>query len=109
MGKNVIFGATGAIGSTTAKLLSAKGEELHLVARDENKLNALAEALNASTTIGDVLDETLFERVAQDAGDVVNGLVYAVGTLNLKNIKRLTSDDFLTDFRVNALGAALAV
>ena len=109
MGKIVIFGATGAIGSAVAKLLVDKGEALHLVARDEEKLKALSEALSASSTVGDVLDETLFERVAQDAGEVVNGLVYAVGTLNLKNIKRLSSDDFIKDFRVNALGAALAV
>jgi NAD(P)-dependent dehydrogenase (short-subunit alcohol dehydrogenase family) len=47
--------------------------------------------------------------VAEDVGEEVDGLVYAVGTLNLKNLPRLTVDDFLTDFRVNALGAALAV
>lgn len=109
MGKIVIFGATGAIGSTTAKLLSSKGEDLHLVSRDEDKLKSLSEELGASMTQGDVLDESLFSRVANDSGEVVNGLVYAVGTMNLKNLTRLTVDDFLTDFRVNALGAALAV
>jgi NAD(P)-dependent dehydrogenase (short-subunit alcohol dehydrogenase family) len=109
MGKIVIFGATGAIGSTTAKLLSSKDEELHLVARDGAKLQSLASELGASMTQGDVLEESLFSRVAEDVGEEVDGLVYAVGTLNLKNLTRLTVDDFLTDFRVNALGAALAV
>lgn len=37
------------------------------------------------------------------------GLVYAVGTINLKSIRRLEEDDFMNDFRMNALGAALAV
>lgn len=109
MGKIVIFGATGAIGSRTARTLSSKGEDLHLVGRDGDKLQSLAEELGASSTQGDVLDEALFEQVAADAGNVVSGLVYAVGTLNLKNLTRLTVDDFLTDFRVNALGAVLAV
>jgi NAD(P)-dependent dehydrogenase (short-subunit alcohol dehydrogenase family) len=36
-------------------------------------------------------------------------LVYAVGTINLKPLHRLTEAEFLQDFRVNALGAALAV
>jgi NAD(P)-dependent dehydrogenase (short-subunit alcohol dehydrogenase family) len=35
--------------------------------------------------------------------------VYAVGTLNLRNFQRLTDVDVLNDFRVNAVGAALAV
>jgi len=47
--------------------------------------------------------------VAQDAGEALDGLVYAVGTINLRSLGRLTEADFLTDFRVNALGAALAV
>lgn len=109
MEKIVIYGATGAIGSTTAKLLASKGEALHLVGRNKAKLEAIADELGASSTQGDVLDESLFARVAESAGETVSGLVYAVGTLNLKNLLRLSVDDFLTDFRVNALGAALAV
>jgi NAD(P)-dependent dehydrogenase (short-subunit alcohol dehydrogenase family) len=39
----------------------------------------------------------------------LDGLVYAVGTINLRSLQRLTEADFLNDFRVNALGAALAI
>jgi NAD(P)-dependent dehydrogenase (short-subunit alcohol dehydrogenase family) len=39
----------------------------------------------------------------------LDGLVYAVGTINLRSLGRLTEADFLTDFRVNAMGAALAI
>lgn len=80
MEKIVIFGATGAIGSTTARLLAAKGESLHFVGRDGAKLEAIADELGASSTQGDVLDEKLFARVAEDAAEAVSGLVYAVGT-----------------------------
>jgi NAD(P)-dependent dehydrogenase (short-subunit alcohol dehydrogenase family) len=51
----------------------------------------------------------LFARVARDAGESLDGLVYAVGTITLRSLGRLTETDFLVDFRVNALGAALAV
>jgi NAD(P)-dependent dehydrogenase (short-subunit alcohol dehydrogenase family) len=47
--------------------------------------------------------------VTADAGDALDGLVYAVGTITLRPLPRLTAADFLDDFRVNALGAALAV
>ena len=109
MQKIVIFGATGGIGSAAARRLNAKGYALHLVGRDENKLKALASELGASMTLGDVTDQALFERVAEDAGDAVHGLLYAVGTLNLKRINRLSTEDFLEDFQLNAIGAALAV
>jgi NAD(P)-dependent dehydrogenase (short-subunit alcohol dehydrogenase family) len=39
----------------------------------------------------------------------LDGLVYAVGTINQHSLGRLTEADFLTDFRVNAMGAALAI
>ena len=62
-----------------------------------------------SPSIGDVNDSSLFSKVAQDDGAVLDGLVYAVGTINLRSLGRLTEADFLNDFRVNAMGAALAI
>ena len=109
MDKVVIFGATGGMGSEIAHRLYEKKIELHLVGRDHKKTAALADELGAGYTTGDVNDPELFANVANDAGKTLGGLVYAVGTLNLKSIKRLTEDDFLNDFKVNAIGAALAV
>ena len=107
--KVIIYGGSGGIGSATARLLHARGDSLHLVARNEEKLVALADELGANYTVGDVTDAGLFTRVAEDAGDVIDGLVYAVGTINLRMLPRLKEEDFLHDFQVNALGAALAV
>ena len=107
--KVVIFGATGGMGSAIARRLAEAGVGLHLVARDQHKLRGLASALNAGWTAGDVRQEELFSRVAEEAGEPLSGLVYAVGTLNLQSLSRLSAEDMLQDFRVNALGAALAV
>jgi len=38
--------------------------------------------------------------------ETLHGLVYAVGSINLKPFGRLTADDFLNDYRINVLGAA---
>ena len=55
--KKVILGATGSIGSSLAKKLAESGEGLHLVGRDESSLSALANELNSTFTVCDVLEE----------------------------------------------------
>jgi len=109
MKKVVIFGATGGIGAATAKQLFDEGYQVHLVAREESKLKEMADEFDTDFTVGDVNDPALFEKVAEEVGDKIDGLVYAVGTMNLKSLQRLTPDEMLKDFKVNALGAAQAV
>jgi NAD(P)-dependent dehydrogenase (short-subunit alcohol dehydrogenase family) len=105
----LIYGATGGIGSALARRLFCSGKRVHLVARNEERLKALAQEVGADYTLGDVTDVALFPRVMEDAGTAVDGLVYAVGTIQIARIQRNEPDDFLRDFMVNALGAALAV
>ena len=97
------------MGSTTARLLRTRGFDLHLVGRRQDRLASLATELGVGCTAGDVTDPSLFERVTQQAGPALDGLVYAVGTIRLRSLARLTAADFLEDFQINALGAALAV
>lgn len=107
--KVLLYGGYGGIGAAIARRLHAQGVTLHLVGRDASKLDTLASELGAGFTAGDVTDPELFARVTTEAGEGVSGLVYAVGTINLKSFPRLTEADFLHDFQVNALGAARAV
>lgn len=110
MKRVVIYGGTGGIGAATARALRARGIPLHLAARDAARLAETAEALGETTvTAGDVTDPDFFGRVSQEAGAELAGLVYAVGTINLRPLARLTAADAETDFRINALGAFLAV
>lgn len=107
--KVLVYGGAGGIGSATARLLRARGSDLHLVGRDEARVSSLADELRAGFTIGDVTDAGLFTRVEAEAGEALDGLVYAVGTITLRSLQRLTQADFENDFRVNAMGAAMAV
>jgi len=109
MKKFLIYGGSGSVGSQVARLLHEKGYKLHLVGTNEEHLSQVAESVGAEYTVADVTDHESIEKVATDAGKELHGLVYAVGTINLKSLRRLTADDFLTDFRINAMGAALAV
>lgn len=108
-GKVLIYGGGGGIGSAVARILAQKGYGLHLAGRDEQKLAAVADDTGASFTLADVEDDDSFAHVMSEAGPSLAGLVYAVGTINLKLLGRLTIADFERDFRVNALGAALAM
>lgn len=108
-GKILIYGGSGAVGSETARILKEKGHDLHLVGSNEEKLKKIADELGASMTVADLKDPSSFETVAKEAGKELDGLIYAVGTINLKSLRRLSEEDFLNDFKLNAMGAALAV
>ena len=64
-------------------------------------------------SIADVEDPVSVSRAVDEAADIgggaLQGLCYAVGTINLKPFARLAGADFERDFTVNALGAARAV
>jgi NAD(P)-dependent dehydrogenase (short-subunit alcohol dehydrogenase family) len=108
-GKILIYGGSGGIGSATAHALHKRGYALHLVGRSVERLTSVAKETGATFTRGDVTDNSLFKRATEEAGGSLEGLVYAVGSINLKSLQRLTEADFLADYRLNALGAALAV
>jgi NAD(P)-dependent dehydrogenase (short-subunit alcohol dehydrogenase family) len=110
---HLVFGGTGGIGSAVARALHADGASVHLVARDEARLRALAGELSAGFTVADVerpddVARAVGQAVEQGGGSLA-GLCYAVGTINLKPVGRLTDADFERDFRVNAIGAVKAV
>jgi NAD(P)-dependent dehydrogenase (short-subunit alcohol dehydrogenase family) len=109
MGTFLIYGGAGAIGSAIARRLAKAGHAVHLTGRDSGKLQALAAELGGKFTAGDVLEAGVIEKVAAEAGPSLDGLVFAVGSINLKPLARLTEADFLADFNLNALSAVKAI
>ncbi|WP_062014412.1 SDR family NAD(P)-dependent oxidoreductase [Aureimonas sp. AU4] len=110
MGRYIVIGAHGGIGEATARRLSAAGHELVLVGRDSGQLETLAAELGrAEVATGDSEDADPYADLGVKAGDAIDGLVYAAGTITLKPFPKVTVNDALRDFRVNALGAMLAV
>lgn len=106
----LIYGGSGGIGSAVAHELKARGLGVHLVGRDRAKLETVASEIGAGFTVGDVTGE-VFAAATQAAsqGGALKGLVYAVGTINLKPVARLSEDEFLKDFKINAVGAVKAI
>jgi NAD(P)-dependent dehydrogenase (short-subunit alcohol dehydrogenase family) len=110
-GTILIYGGSGGIGSAVAGALAARGYSLHLVGRDEARLGEVAAATGSTFTVGDVSQPETFTQATEAAakGGALAGLIYAVGTINLKPLARLGDSDFLNDFSLNALGAAKAI
>ncbi|MGB8313890.1 MAG: SDR family oxidoreductase [Aestuariivirga sp.] len=108
-GKFVIFGGSGGIGSALARRIAARGDLVHLVGRNGDRLSALASELNGSFAVADVMDRTQVEGAVADAGPEISGLAYAVGSITLKPFARLTDEDALRDLQLNALGAFRAI
>ena len=90
----VLLGAYGGIGSALARRLSAKGAKLTLVGRDEAKLTALADELQAHRLLADATQSTEVEAAISAAavhhGELA-GVANCFGSLLLKPA-HLTSD-----------------
>ncbi|MBD3346716.1 MAG: SDR family oxidoreductase [Chitinivibrionales bacterium] len=107
--KVVLFGGSSEVGVGVAEIVSQKGYGLHLVGRNEPGVREIAGRFDGSYSVGDFTDFSTFPRVAEEIEGAVDGLLYCAGTINLKSLHRFSEKDFIEDYTINALGAALAV
>ena len=105
----IVFGGTGGIGSALARRIAERGDRVHLIGRNSEKLSILAAELCGSFAVADVTDRAQIEDAVIAAGAEISGLAYAVGSITLRPLARLTDKDVLRDFQLNALGAFRAV
>ncbi len=108
-GSVIIIGATGSIGGALARKTAARGEALHLIGRDPAKLESLAAELGATHAQADVLDPAALTEAVQAAGSPIGGLAYCVGSIRIVHVKQAKPEHFVDDFRLNAVGAAIAI
>jgi NAD(P)-dependent dehydrogenase (short-subunit alcohol dehydrogenase family) len=108
MTKHLIIGTTG-IGAAVARNLRVRGFDMHLVSRNAERVAALAAELGAGHSVADVTKPEELEAAIAAAGNELASLTYAVGSINLRPISRLTDADVVKDFELNALGAFRAV
>lgn len=109
MARYLIVGGQGGVGEAMARRLAAAGHALVLTSRSTEGVAAMAAELGAETLALDVLDDASVRNLAAVAESPLDGLVYAAGTITLKPFDRLNEDDFVNDFRINALGAAKVI
>ncbi|MDB4232764.1 SDR family oxidoreductase [Candidatus Pelagibacter sp.] len=102
--KYLIFGATGSVGSSLAEKLKNSGNDIHLVARNESEVKAIAEKLGCSYTVADVLEDGFIEKVKSDINDI-KGVAYCVGSIDLKPLRMVTEADMNKCMKLNLYSA----
>ena len=106
--KYLIFGATGSVGSSLAEQLKNSGNDIHLVARNESEVKAIAEKLGCSYTVADVLEDGFIEKVKSDINDI-KGIAYCVGSIDLKPLRMVTEADMNKCMKLNLYSAIEAI
>jgi NAD(P)-dependent dehydrogenase (short-subunit alcohol dehydrogenase family) len=108
--KHLIFGATGAIGSSLAQQLKKSGQDAHLVARNEDELKSISDNLGFTFTVADVLEDGFIDKIKSDTADFdVSGLAYCIGSIDLKPLKRVTESDLNHCMKLNLYSAIEAI
>ena len=102
--KYLIFGATGSVGSSLAEQLKNSGNDIHLVARNESEVKAIAEKLGCSYTVADVLEDGFIEKVKLDINEI-KGVAYCVGSIDLKPLRMVTEADMNKCMKLNLYSA----
>ncbi|WP_415294956.1 SDR family NAD(P)-dependent oxidoreductase [Candidatus Pelagibacter sp. Uisw_113] len=106
--KYLIFGATGSVGSSLAEQLKNSGNDIHLVARNEIEVKAIAEKLGCSYTVADVLEDGFIEKVKSDVNEI-KGIAYCVGSIDLKPLRMVTEADMNKCMKLNLYSAIEAI
>lgn len=105
MGNYVIIGASGGIGLATASKLKESG---HTIYGTYNNNQAACSNIDINWThlSIDQIDQTDW---FNNLPEVIDGVFYAVGKVNLKPFHRLTTQDFINDLQVQTFGAIQVV
>lgn len=96
----LIIGASSGIGLALAQSLHQEGNQIIAVSRTQNEILS-------NLNIKQILMDTSkpLENLTENLPDVLHGVVYCPGTINLKPFHRLSEEEILYDFQVNTMGA----
>ncbi|GIV36118.1 MAG: oxidoreductase [Cyclobacteriaceae bacterium] len=98
-GKNIVLiGGSYGIGASLADMISTAGANLWVLSRSK----ASAGRHIAFNAVTDRIDQTVLP-------DIIHGLAYLPGSIQLKPISRLTDEELLHDLNINALCAARCI
>lgn len=100
-GKNIlVVGGSSGIGLSVIHLLQQEKANIYAISRTP----AEEWPLDVQFLKGDVTNH--IDGIEMFLPEQLHGMVYSVGSINLKPFGRLTDEDFLLDFNLNVLGPA---
>ncbi len=110
-GTVLIFGGVGGIGEALARRLAAKGARVAITSRSLARAQTLASEIGTMPLEADVGDEAAIRAAVETASGTggLTGLAYCVGSIPLKPFNRTSAEDFVQAYRLNVVGAFLAI
>ncbi len=96
----LIIGGSSGIGFATAKQLNEKGHNVIIASRNPIQASGITSIVFDALT--DILDLASLPLS-------LDGVAYCPGSINLKPFHRLTDQEFIDDFMLNAVGAAKTI
>ena len=102
--KHLVTGAGSGIGAALTRSLLERGDDLVLLARDEDRAHELAATYDgARTVVADLADASGLERVlaAADLPDTLDSLVHAAGVVELAPVETIDLADWQRQLDVN--------
>ena len=103
-GKNIlVVGGSSGIGLELVNMLASMGAQIYNASR--TKSEDWPDGLIHIPI--DVLSN--LDLLAEQIPEKLDGLVYAVGSINLKPFSRYTEDDFINDYKLNVTGAVRSI
>lgn len=104
----LIFGGIGGIGGALAGRLAQQGSRVYVTTRDPE--NATPSHQSITVLGADVLhEESIRAAVQQACAPGLSGLVYCVGSIDLKPFSRAKPEELQKTFALNVIGAFVAI
>ena len=107
--KIIIIGGSGSIGSAIAKEVIDQGFDVTLIGRNYASLEKVSKELNCSFLKADVCNSEELKKSLNLCGEDVYGLIYCAGSINIKSLSAAHENDYIDSFKVNTLGAIIAI
>ena len=100
--KYLIFGATGSIGSSLANQMYDEKQDCHLIGRNKEELEEIANKFSYSYSICDVMKINFADKLFKDLLQTeILGIAYCVGSIDLKPLRITRAKDFVSSYVLN--------
>ena len=107
--KILILGGSGSIGSAIASELLEKGFDVTIIGRNYSTLESKSQELGCSFVVADVTKTEEFKNSLSVCGKDIYGLVYCIGSIDMKSLSSAHENDYIESFKINVLGAITAI